>query len=558
MQPGRRVYEWRFNLRRAASDGEANHRVVGFDVVATDKDTDGSFSWVSWGPGTYKMSERSSLGDLVVCPVEPTDGEIRALLVGQYNRVVTVVRQTARAAATRQTSFFVVPLLVALVHVGLFCYEPTEKRHVFYAAYSACVALRSLAAYQVWYWNWGGTDIGGSGIWLPVVVLAGPLSEVTGLLFLCRQFHWRVPRLAWLVFIGIAGQALVGVAGWVMPAWLAPVSLGITLAVRFEALRLVALAVRRNLDGAWFFAAGVGLLVFPGIYLRTAYYLGAFPPEVPGWAGELGLVGQILAVSSYVVRDAGRASRRRVLLEAENQRRGYELAEARELQQSMLPRRAPEVQQLEVAYLLRPAVEVGGDYYDYALAGDGTLTVVLGDATGHGMRAGVLVATTKGIFNTLGQAADPATQLASMSSSLRRMQLGRAGMSLLLARFRGSTLTVSSAGMPPVLVYRAADGSVEEILVPGPPPGLSSRPAYRESSVTLATGDCVLAMSDGLPERTDPTGQPFGYPRCEEAFRAAAALAAEAACESMAKAGDQWANGRPQDDHCAFVVIRVK
>ncbi|MEJ7700687.1 MAG: hypothetical protein WKF71_13720 [Pyrinomonadaceae bacterium] len=75
-------------------------------------------------------------------------------------------------------------------------------------------------------------------------------------------------------------------------------------------------------------------------------------------------------------------------LHAENERRAKELEEARQLQLSMLPKKLPQIPNLEIAAYMKPATEVGGDYYDFHVGADGTLTVAVGDATGHGLKAG--------------------------------------------------------------------------------------------------------------------------------------------------------------------------
>jgi ligand-binding sensor domain-containing protein len=91
----------------------------------------------------------------------------------------------------------------------------------------------------------------------------------------------------------------------------------------------------------------------------------------------------------------------RKVLEAEFSQKKKELDEARELQLSMLPKELPQLPNLDIAVYMKTATEVGGDYYDFHIGLDGTLTVVLGDATGHGMKAGTMVTTTKSLFNVL-------------------------------------------------------------------------------------------------------------------------------------------------------------
>ncbi len=80
-------------------------------------------------------------------------------------------------------------------------------------------------------------------------------------------------------------------------------------------------------------------------------------------------------------------------------RKTHELEEARNLQLSLLPGQLPQLPNLEIAVYMKTATEVGGDYYDFKVAADGTLNIALGDATGHGMQAGTMVTLMKGLFS---------------------------------------------------------------------------------------------------------------------------------------------------------------
>ena len=75
------------------------------------------------------------------------------------------------------------------------------------------------------------------------------------------------------------------------------------------------------------------------------------------------------------------------------------LEEARQLQLSMLPKKLPNITGLEIAAYMKPATEIGGDYYDFHEGADGTLTIAVGDAIGHGLKAGSVVTATKSLFN---------------------------------------------------------------------------------------------------------------------------------------------------------------
>ena len=97
----------------------------------------------------------------------------------------------------------------------------------------------------------------------------------------------------------------------------------------------------------------------------------------------------------HLIAIFGRTKRQVFRVQA-NDRRAQELEEARHLQLSMLPKKLPNLPHLDIAAYMKTASEVGGDYYDFHLGEDGTLTIAVGDATGHGLKAGTMVSVVKG------------------------------------------------------------------------------------------------------------------------------------------------------------------
>lgn len=274
-------------------------------------------------------------------------------------------------------------------------------------------------------------------------------------------------------------------------------------------------------------------------------------------------VGRLTSTFNRMARDLEENQRRLVeselqhrLLETENRRRGEELEEARRFQLSLLPKTLPEHPDLELAVFMRTATEVGGDYYDFHLADDGILTVAIGDATGHGAKAGTMVTVIKALFTARAPGVDPPSFLAEAAASIRRMELGRMAMALALVRLDGRRLVVSSAGMPPVLVCRGDE--VREIALPGLPLGGMAQAAYQRHETDLAPGDLVLLMSDGLPELVDDAGEPFGYARVRAALSGCGHETPQGVIDTLAAAAREWAGDRPPGDDVTFVAIRVR
>lgn len=244
------------------------------------------------------------------------------------------------------------------------------------------------------------------------------------------------------------------------------------------------------------------------------------------------------------------------LMSVEYDRKSFELEEARRFQLSMLPKEVPHHPSYDVAVFTRTATEVGGDYYDFHLAGD-VLAVTIGDATGHGAKAGTMVTVVKTLFAGYDGKSEPAEFLHDAADKIKRMDLGRMAMALSLARFEKRTLTVTSAGMPPVLVHRTATNTVEEIALSATPLGTLGN-EYEQAVLTLSAGDTVLLLSDGFPELMNDAGNQLGYVGAGEAFASAAlAESADAVIAVLSEQAARWHGEAPPNDDVTFVVVRV-
>ncbi|MFC1525895.1 PP2C family protein-serine/threonine phosphatase [Candidatus Latescibacterota bacterium] len=174
------------------------------------------------------------------------------------------------------------------------------------------------------------------------------------------------------------------------------------------------------------------------------------------------------------------------------------------------------------------------------------------------MDSGIVVTGTKSLFHGLADRPDTVETLQLMSRSLRGMNLGRLGMAMCMLKVRKDSATVSSAAMPPVLLYRASDRSVEEIEMAGYPLGLAVSPEYGIRQMALTSGDALLLMTDGLPERQNRAGEPFGYDRCRTSFQEAGELSPGEICATMARLGGEWAEGSSQEDDVTLVALKMK
>ena len=251
-------------------------------------------------------------------------------------------------------------------------------------------------------------------------------------------------------------------------------------------------------------------------------------------------------------------ARRREEIEMENEARAKELEEARQIQLSMLPRNLPQNPNYDIAAYMKTATEVGGDYYDFHVNGAGVLTVMVGDATGHGLKAGTIVTATKSLFNNLAGMSDIPEIFRQSSNALKMMNLRSLYMAMTMAKLNGYELTVSLAGMPAVLIYRAKTNSVEEIALRGMPLGSIKNYVYKQQTTMLEIGDIVVMLSDGFPERFNPSGEILGFEKAGEILANSGSLSAQQLINKFVKIGDEWGDTKAQDDDVTFVVIKIK
>ncbi|UCH66794.1 MAG: SpoIIE family protein phosphatase [Ignavibacterium sp.] len=246
------------------------------------------------------------------------------------------------------------------------------------------------------------------------------------------------------------------------------------------------------------------------------------------------------------------------LAEAENERKTRELEEARQLQLSMLPRELPQLPNLDIAVYMKTATEVGGDYYDFHVGMDGTLTVVVGDATGHGLKAGTMVTAAKSLFNSHASNPDILFTFNEITRCIKQMQIHMLSMCLTILKVQGNKIKLSAAGMPPTLLYRKNEMAVEEIVLKGMPLGAVNDFPYQLKETTINTGDTLLLQSDGLPELFNDKKEMFSYERAVQEFSKVAHKSPEEIIEELKTAGSNWVDGKEPDDDVTFVVIKVK
>jgi serine phosphatase RsbU (regulator of sigma subunit)/predicted ester cyclase len=240
----------------------------------------------------------------------------------------------------------------------------------------------------------------------------------------------------------------------------------------------------------------------------------------------------------------------------ERERIEQELHVARRIQQELLPEATPELEGWRMATYYGPAREVGGDFYDFLELEDGRLGLVVGDATGHGMPAALVMATTRGMLRAVVQSLEsPGEVLTRVNEAL----VADIPPSTFVTCFYGALdpengrLRYANAGHN--LPCRRHSGQADELRARGMPLGLMPGMSYEEKEIELEKGESVLFYSDGLVEAHNPQREMFGFPRLR---RMVAEHAEEGSLvdflmdELRSFTGDGW----EQEDDITLVTLR--
>src|ERR687893_813203 len=241
----------------------------------------------------------------------------------------------------------------------------------------------------------------------------------------------------------------------------------------------------------------------------------------------------------------------------ERERIEQELRVARQIQRELLPKTVPKLDGWRIATYYGPAREVGGDFYDFLDLKDGRLGLVVGDATGKGMPAALLMSTTRGMLRAVVQALEsPGEVLARVNEAL----VAKIPPSTFVTCFYGvldpknGHFRYANAGHN--LPCRRHNGQAEELRARGMPLGLMTGMSYEEKEIELEKGESVLFYSDGLVEAHDPKGEMFGFPRLRRMVAEHDAEEGSLAEFLMEKLYSFVGEGWEQEDNITLVTLQ--
>ena len=476
-------------------------------------------------------------------------------------------------------------LALSVLYFFLFLFYARKKENLYYSIFTLLISLIFLAS-MLTRFNYDNMNlfiiysfVGFTGLTLVFPAYLG---------FLYSIFYTKLPK-QFLVFLTIGVLISLSFLSNLFYIY-SMTALAVYIFIStIEGLRVIIIALKKGKPNAKIIGIGVG--VFAAFILTLFIIIVVLDQnQISGMYGILlflaGIISLPISMSVYLAKNIASTNmdlekqlitvkelsqkelehqKRAAELElkaererAENERKSKELEEARLLQLSMLPKELPQIPNLEIAVYMQTATEVGGDYYDFHLKDDGSLTVVIGDATGHGLNAGTMVTATKSLFNSYASNPDILFTLTEMSRSIKGMNFRLLSMCLTMLKIEENNLRISSAGMPAALIYRSNTKEVEEELIKGMPLGSAVKFNYELRETSFNSGDTVLLFSDGYPELFNSNKEMFGYEKVKEVFSEVADRSPNEIIEHLKTKGVEWSGEKVPDDDITFVVLKKR
>jgi serine phosphatase RsbU (regulator of sigma subunit)/pSer/pThr/pTyr-binding forkhead associated (FHA) protein len=295
---------------------------------------------------------------------------------------------------------------------------------------------------------------------------------------------------------------------------------------------------------------GVGESVFGMIYADSPLATSRFSEDHLKVLTTLGSVAAIRVENTRLLEE-----------HMEQQHHERELQLAREIQQRFQPTAPPIVPGYELQGISFPSYQIGGDYYDFINCADGRLVVALGDVSGKGTSAALLMSSLHAAVHAQVTLCRPLTQtigavnryLADNTPANRFVTLFYAELDPLT----GSLAFINAGHNPPLIAH--AGGTMEQLAAGGLPLGIVPDFDYREGRTQLQYGDVLVSYSDGVTETQNPKGEEFGTTRLQEVISQNLDRSAAAIRDKIEAALSAFAQGTPAvDDITLLIVKRVK
>ncbi len=283
------------------------------------------------------------------------------------------------------------------------------------------------------------------------------------------------------------------------------------------------------------------------IYLDSRFFVREFTPD------DLNLLTVLANVA------ATRIEQERHRIEEEAHRSVLaEIGQAAQIQRGFLPEGPPQLEHFDVAGHNAACRTVGGDYYDFFPYPDGRLGVVIGDVSGKGLPASLVMT---GLHATVHMLAEEPNDLARLMSRLDRFVATHCPSNRFVSLVFGvlgpssQTMAYCNAGHNPPLVLRP-DGTIERLMPGGTVLGILPEIGYQEKQCGLAPGDVLVLYSDGVTESTNPSDEEFGEARLIDVLASNRSSSAARIVDAVNDAVAEWSQGAPPADDVTVVVVK--
>ena len=289
--------------------------------------------------------------------------------------------------------------------------------------------------------------------------------------------------------------------------------------------------------------------------------LGSKRSEEPYSPSDLRLL-QVVAAQTAVALENSQLTAEIARETAIRARMNREIEIAREVQEGLFPQHYPPVAGIEYVGFCRPALGVGGDYYDFLKVGE-ELGIAVGDVSGKGIPAALLMASLQASLRS--QAISTPTDLATLMKRLNALIYEASPANRYATFFYGQydppsrRLDYVNAGHNAPMIFRPGNGSVEVLRVDGGGPviGLLPAAAYTQCAIALAPGDTFVGYTDGVSEAMNAEDEEWGEERMADAIRACLGLHPKEVVDRVMAAADAFVRGAKQHDDMTLVVVRV-
>jgi phosphoserine phosphatase RsbU/P len=240
-----------------------------------------------------------------------------------------------------------------------------------------------------------------------------------------------------------------------------------------------------------------------------------------------------------------------------------EIEIAREVQQRLFPQELPAVSGLDYSGACRPALGVGGDYYDFFKLPDGKLGVAIGDVSGKGISAALTMASLQAALRI--QTMSPVDDLASIVARANRLIFDASSSdryaTLFFAIYDPATRIlkyVNAGHIPPVVTSASQPNCLVRLDSSGTVVGLFSDVPYEQGETQLHVGDTVLAFTDGITETMNAADEEWGHERLIKSFRESGSFRSGQIIDNILSEADHFAAGAKQHDDMTVVILRVE